>query len=68
MEIRTTPVEELSYEQAFEELEGVVTALEAETLTLEQAIALYERGQQLTARCTGLLENAELRIQDLSDS
>ena len=67
MKIPTTPVDELTYEQAFEELEGVVAALESETLTLEQAIALYERGQQLTRRCTGLLDSAELRIRDLSE-
>jgi exodeoxyribonuclease VII small subunit len=67
MEIRDTPVDELSYEQAFEELESVVAALEAETLSLESAIALYERGQALTIRCTGLLDHAELRIRELSD-
>ena len=65
MEIRKTSVEELSYEQAFEELEEIVSALESEALTLETAIALYERGQQLTRRCTGLLETAELRIREL---
>ena len=65
MEIRITPVEELSYEQAFEELEAIVSALESETLTLETAIALYERGQLLTRRCTGLLETAELKIREL---
>jgi exodeoxyribonuclease VII small subunit len=65
MEIRKTPVEDLTYEQAFEELEAIVAALETETLTLETAIALYERGQQLTRRCTGLLETAELRIREL---
>jgi exodeoxyribonuclease VII small subunit len=67
MEIPTKPVDELTYEDAFAELETVVSALESETLTLEQAIALYERGQQLTRRCTALLDSAELRIRDLSE-
>jgi len=67
MEISKKPVDELTYEEAFGELEEVVSALESETLTLEQAIALYERGQQLTRRCTALLDSAELRIRDLSE-
>ncbi|HUF39876.1 MAG TPA: exodeoxyribonuclease VII small subunit [Anaerolineales bacterium] len=67
MEVPTNPAEELSYEMAFEQLEQVVSALESETLTLQQAIELYERGRQLTRRCSDLLDSAELRIQDLTE-
>ncbi|HBA92853.1 MAG TPA: exodeoxyribonuclease VII small subunit, partial [Anaerolineaceae bacterium] len=38
------PVESLSYEQAFQELEDVVSALEAGQSNLEDALALFERG------------------------
>lgn len=57
---------QLSYEQAFEELEVIVTALEGEELTLEKAIALYERGQNLIRRCAELLDQADLRVQQLA--
>ena len=61
----SSPIDELSYEQAFSELEQIVTRLESETLNLEESLALYERGQFLSARCASLLETAELRIQQL---
>jgi exodeoxyribonuclease VII small subunit len=59
------PVEELSYEAAFVELEQIVNQLETETLSLEDSLSLYERGQTLSARCAKLLESAELRVQQL---
>ncbi len=58
-------LEELSYEQAFAELEGIVAALETEGRTLDQAITLYERGQALAGWCAGLLDAAELKVQAL---
>jgi len=62
------PVEELPYEVAFKELEGVVAALESEPGSLDQAMALFERGQALVKRCAQLLEQAELRVKRLSDA
>ena len=61
------PVEELSYEQAFGELESIVNQLEGEQPPLEESLKLYERGQALSARCANLLENAELKLQQLAD-
>jgi exodeoxyribonuclease VII small subunit len=58
--------DELTYEQAFAELETVVAALESEQRPLDEAIALYERGQTLAKYCAGLLEKAELRVRQLS--
>ena len=60
-----SPVEELSYEVAFAELEQIVNRLETETLSLEESLTLYERGQALSKRCSTLLESAELRVQQL---
>jgi exonuclease VII small subunit len=37
-------------------------------LTLEEALALFERGQLLAARCTELLEVAELKLQQLTSA
>lgn len=60
------PVDQLTYEQAYSQLDAIVTALEGDELTLETAMNLYERGQNLIRRCTYLLDQAELRIRQLS--
>ena len=56
-------ITELSYEEAFGQLEGLVAQLETGELSLEQSVALYELGQRLSAHCQGLLEKAELKIR-----
>ncbi|MCX6069297.1 MAG: exodeoxyribonuclease VII small subunit [Chloroflexi bacterium] len=57
---------DLTYEQALQELEGVVRQLEAGEGSLEEALALFERGQLLAARCSKLLGVAELKLQELT--
>lgn len=59
-------VDEMTYEQAFTALEEVVSLLETEKHSLEQALALFEHGQALARRCTVLLDQAELRVQQLN--
>jgi exodeoxyribonuclease VII small subunit len=58
--------EALSFEQAFQELENLVGQLEDGSLTLDESLALFERGQALAARCQQLLEAAELKVQALA--
>ena len=58
-------VEELSYEEALAELEGIVELLEGEQSQLEDAIKLFEWGQALAARCSELLEAAELKVKQV---
>lgn len=65
-EVSDLVIEEMSYEQAFGELERIVTALESGQGTLEDAIALFERGQGLAQRCADLLDQAELRVRRLN--
>ena len=65
-ESKETPVDELSYEQAFRELEMIVTALESEGQPLEDALALFERGQNLARYCAQLLDKAELKVTQVS--
>ncbi len=60
------PVDEMSYEEAQEELEQIVFRLEEEQHALETTLALFERGQALLQRCSDLLEKAELRVRNLS--
>lgn len=62
------PVDSLTYEQALTELEALVAALEGEQQTLSEALSLYERGQALVQRCVELLDQAELKIQQLTPS
>ncbi len=62
----STPIEQMSYEQALAELEGIVAALESEEHSLEQALALFERGQALARYCASLLDRADLKVQQLS--
>ncbi|TFG94679.1 MAG: exodeoxyribonuclease VII small subunit [Calditrichales bacterium] len=59
------PLEELSYEKAFSELEQIVNRMESETQNLEDSLLLYERGQALAQYCAGLLEKAEIRMEQL---
>ena len=45
-------LEELTFEEAFRELEVTVQRLEEGDLPLEQAISLYERGMRLAQHCS----------------
>ena len=60
------PVEELTYEEAFAELESIVNTMEGEQNLLEEAMLLFERGQALVKRCGELLDGAELKVRKLS--
>lgn len=60
------PIEELTYESAFAELESIVAALENEQRSLDESMSLYERGQALVKRCAELLDKAELKVKQLS--
>jgi exodeoxyribonuclease VII small subunit len=54
---------DLSYEEAFDQLEQVLQALESGDLPLEQALSLYELGATLAAYCARKLDEAELRVR-----
>ncbi|MFW0178334.1 exodeoxyribonuclease VII small subunit [Rothia sp. CCM 9418] len=60
--ISNVPVEDLSYEQARSELMNVVTAMESGTSSLEEIIALWERGEELANRCEAWLDGAHQRL------
>lgn len=55
------------FEAAIAELDGIVKKLEEGDLSLEQSLALYERGVQLSRFCHARLEDAERRIEILTD-
>jgi len=58
-------IEKLSFEQAMEELEKIVSKLEGGHAKLEDAINDYERGAELKKRCENLLQLAETRVQKI---
>lgn len=66
MSMSSKKVEEMSFEEAFGELNGLVAALEEEGRPLDEAIALYERGQSLARHCAAMLEKAELKVRQLN--
>lgn len=55
-------VASLSFEQARDELVRVVAELEQGAPTLEESLALWERGEQLSARCEEWLLGAKRRL------
>lgn len=57
------PVENLSYEQARDELVEVVRRLETGQAPLEQSLALWERGEALATRCQQWLDTAQARLE-----
>jgi len=59
-------IEEMSFEEAFAELEQIVNRLEGDQLTLEDSLALFERGQALAAACSRKLDEAELKVEQIT--
>jgi len=58
-------VSALSFEQAVEELEKIVAALERGDVPLDRSIEIYERGEALKKHCETLLSAAENRIEKI---
>jgi exodeoxyribonuclease VII small subunit len=67
---RTTSnsVEELSFEQALDQLDQLVRGMESGDLGLDESIAAYRRGAELARFCQGRLADAERQIQKLDEN
>ena len=61
-----TPIEELSFEQALQELETIVRNLESGQVALDDAIGAYERGAKLKQHCAHKLKEAQTRVQSIT--
>ena len=57
------PVAEMTFEEAMQALEAVVSQLERGDVALEQSIALYQRGADLKAHCSAKLKDAEEKVE-----
>ena len=58
--------QEMSFEEAFAELEKAVQALEQGGLPLKEALVIFEQGMQYARVCTQRLNAAELKISELT--
>ncbi len=56
------------FERAMAELEALVERLEGDGLTLEESLAVFERGIGLTRACQHALDAAEQRVRILTES
>ncbi len=64
-QLEQTPVEELSYKEASQELELIVRALESGELELEESLARYTRGVELIKSLRERLAHAEQQVKVL---
>ncbi|EAQ30065.1 exodeoxyribonuclease VII small subunit [Erythrobacter sp. NAP1] len=58
-------ISEMSFEQALQALEEIVTQLERGDVPLDKSIDLYERGERLRAACQDRLDAAQARIEKI---
>lgn len=58
--------EQLGFEQAREELAGIVAALEAGGLSLEESLALWQRGEEVASVCTRWLDEAREKLNAIA--
>jgi exodeoxyribonuclease VII small subunit len=71
--IEKTPIEESDprlpkdFESALKELEALVLDMEAGDLSLEDSLAAYKRGMELSGFCQKKLEDAEMQIKVLEN-
>lgn len=63
-----TAAAKLTFETAYAELEDLVLKLDTGDLPLEESVKLFERGRKLAVYCQSLLDEAELRVNQLLDS
>lgn len=61
------PVDELSFEEALEELEDLTNAMAAGSVTLSDSVVGYARGTALLKRCRRELEAARVTIEKLRE-
>ena len=56
---------ELTYEKAVERLDEIVSILEKNEVTLDEALSLFEEGTRLTSFCTKKLSEAKQKISEI---
>jgi len=64
-DLKFKPLEELSYEEALQELEELAQTLESGENDLKKTLLYFERGQDLASYCISLLDEAELKVEEV---
>jgi exodeoxyribonuclease VII small subunit len=64
----STLVEDLTFEQALDQLDQLVRRMESGELGLDESIAAYRRGAELARFCQARLADAERQIQKLDEN
>ena len=64
-ETTTNQTDALSFEEALRQLEEIVSVLERGDISLDQAIAAYEKGTALKTHCQKRLEEARLKVEKI---
>ncbi len=58
-------MEQLTYEQAIKRLEDIVNQLEANEVALEESIALFQEGMELSKICDSKLKNIQKKVAQI---
>lgn len=59
---------ELSFEEALKRLEAIVARLEQDDVPLEESVKQFEEGVKLSKHCARILEEAELRVEQVNQN
>ena len=59
--------EEISLEEAFEQIEEVISHLETEEITLEQSFQEYNRGMKLLKHCNETIDRVEKKVLQINE-
>ena len=62
------PLEKMTFEDAMKELENLVDALDKGDVSLDEAIAAYDRGSQLKDYCQKKLNEAKMKVETIQSS
>ena len=62
------PLERMTFEDAMKELENLVDALDKGDVSLDEAIAAYDRGSQLKDHCQKKLNEAKMKVETIQSS
>jgi len=59
-------IEKMNFEQAIQQLKGIVDRIEQGEIPLQDSLEQYEKGMALIKHCRGILQKAEKRIEKIS--
>ena len=62
------PLEKMTFEDAMNELENLVDSLDKGDVSLDEAIAAYDRGTQLKDHCQKKLNEAKMKVETIQSS